>query len=99
MLMTFPMVASIPPSPLSGHAKSIVWPFRSRPRERSWLLIYSEAVRRLSDSILSIKLLGSWASEWSSVEVVTVRGFVMVFMRWPRCCVNKCQAFAAGVLD
>lgn len=81
MLMTFPIVASIPPSPFSGHAKSIVWPFRSRPRERSWLLIYSDAVRRLSDSMLSVNLSGSWAFVWISVEVVIFRGFVVDFMR------------------
>lgn len=51
-LITRPIVASIPPSPLSGRANSIVWPFRRRPRERSWLLMYSDAVRRLSDSIV-----------------------------------------------
>lgn len=52
-LITLPIVASRPPSSLSGRAKSIVWPLRRRPRDNSWLLIYSDAVRRLSGSIFA----------------------------------------------
>ncbi len=47
-LITLPIVACSP-SPDSGSAKSILWPSRSRPRDNNWLLMYNEAVRRLSD--------------------------------------------------
>lgn len=59
-LITRPIVVSIPPSPLSGRAKSIVWPLRRRPRERSWLLMYKDAVLRLSDSIVQLLASGSY---------------------------------------
>lgn len=51
MLITFPIVPSAPPSPLSGCANSMFWPLRSNPLERSWLFMYRDAVFRLSDSI------------------------------------------------
>lgn len=51
-LIILPIVASNPPSSLSGRAKLIVWPFLNNPLESNWLLIYSDAVLRLSGSIL-----------------------------------------------
>jgi hypothetical protein len=55
------MVPSTPPSPWAGRENSIVWPLRRRPRERSWLFMYREAVRRLSDSIVDFSLV--WVGE------------------------------------
>jgi len=55
MLMIRSIVPLVPPSPFSGLANSIVWPFRNNPRDRSWLLIYKEAAFRFSDSIVTSK--------------------------------------------
>jgi len=51
-LMTLPMVAVSSLSVSPGLAKSILCPSRRSPRDSSWLLMYSDAVRRLSDSII-----------------------------------------------
>ena len=95
--MILPIVASKPPSPLSGRAKSMVCPFRSSPRDKSWLLMYSDAVRRLSASIacMPVVYLG-----WQKLEDVShpwrgqrnnPRAFVNFFEdRHGRgCCVNN----------
>ena len=47
--MIFPIVPSMPPSPFAGFAKLIVVPLRSRPRESKRLLMYRDAVERLSE--------------------------------------------------
>jgi len=64
-LITLPIVPSTPPSPFSGRANSIVWPLRKRPRDRSWLLMYKDAVFKLSDSMVSsdqVRILGQNAN-------------------------------------
>lgn len=50
--MILPIVSATSSSESPGSAKSMPRPSRSRPRERSWLFMYSEAVRRLSESIM-----------------------------------------------
>lgn len=59
--LTTPMILLIvsPKSPpLIGSAKSMVEPSRSSPLERSWLLMYSDAVLRLSVSAMAV----SWSA-------------------------------------
>ena len=45
-VMTWPIVASKPPSTFPGVAKSIGIPFLRRPRDSKRLLIYADAVLR-----------------------------------------------------
>lgn len=47
-----PIVAASSPWFIAGLAKSMLWPSRRRPLESSWLLMYSDAVRRFSVSIM-----------------------------------------------
>lgn len=58
--MTRPIVCasiSSPPAspylPPAGSEKSISSPSRIRPRDSSWLLMYTDAVRRFSESIIA----------------------------------------------
>lgn len=49
-LIIRPMVPRAPPSSLHGSTKSICWLSFSNPRDRSWLLMYRDAVCRFSKS-------------------------------------------------
>lgn len=51
--MTRLIVSATSASVSPGWAKSMPLPSRSRPRDSSWLLIYSDAVRKFSDSIIA----------------------------------------------
>lgn len=51
-----------------GSAKSMPRPSRSNPRESNWLLMYSEAVRRLSKSIMMLLLLLFLLMVWGSLR-------------------------------
>lgn len=51
--ITRPIVAATSALVSPGSVKSIVWPSRRRPRDRSWLLMYSDACRRLSSSTMA----------------------------------------------
>lgn len=73
-LMILPIVDSNPPSSLSGRAKSIACPLRSRPRERRRLLIYADAVRKLSDSIVVVKKY-LFTGVYSNMTLKTAVGF------------------------
>jgi hypothetical protein len=67
--MTRVMVSVTSPSLWPGWAKSMLLPSRRRPRDNSWLLMYNDAVRRFSDSIIADDV-------WSSYQFFAGSGFV-----------------------
>ena len=83
--MTLPIVASTPPSAFAGHANSMGTPLRSSPRDKSKLLIYVEAVRRLWASIVEMRQRGGESLNVWSKQTNEAAAIVAVLAYAARC--------------